>query len=66
MNKWSDKFNALPRDIRDIGCMCQTEMRINQLEMEKTRLIMRHHQSLNEINEHIKNLKQWIKDHEKE
>jgi len=66
MNKWSDKFNALPRDIRDIGYMCQTEMRINQLEMEKTRLIMRHHQSLNEINEHIKNLKQWIKDHEKE
>jgi len=66
MSKWSDKFNALPREIRDIGCMCQTEMRIQQLGMERARLIRRYHQSLKEINEHIKNLEQWHKDHDKE
>ena len=59
--EWSDKFNALPKEIRLIGAMCQTEMRIQQLGMEKARLVIRHSQSMKEINAHIKNLEDWLK-----
>jgi len=60
MSKWTDEWNKLPYEIRHIGSMCGAEMRINQLEMEKDRLKRRYDQSLKEINEHIKNLEDWI------
>jgi phage host-nuclease inhibitor protein Gam len=62
MSEWSDKWNAMPYDIRHIGSMCETEMRINQLMMEKARLKKRYLQSIKEVDEHIKNLKQFLKD----
>lgn len=41
--------------------MNEAEMRINQLKREKDRLKKRYDQSINEINDHIKNLESWIK-----
>lgn len=38
MSRWSDIWNKLPAEIRHIGAMCETEMRIQQLTMEKERL----------------------------
>jgi len=60
MSKWSDKFNKLPDDVRHIGAAREAELRIQHLELEKERLIKRHRQSLREINDHIKNCKQWL------
>lgn len=64
MSKWSDAFNALPRDIRHIGAMTETELRIRGLQREKKRLQTRYRQSLKEINEHIANLEKWLRDAE--
>lgn len=61
MSKWSDAWNELPYDIRHIGAMCEYELRIQHLQMEKNRLKKRYTQSLKEINEHIKNIQDWIK-----
>jgi hypothetical protein len=61
MSRWSDIWNKLPAEIRHIGSMCETEMRIQQLNMEKERLKKRYHQSVKEIDEHIENLEKWIK-----
>jgi len=60
MTKWSDKFNDLPIEIRHIGSMCEAEMRINQLKIEKSRLKKRYNKSVSEVNAHIKNLEKWI------
>jgi hypothetical protein len=62
MSKWSKEWNKLPDHIRHIGAMVQTEMRINQLHMERDRLCKRHKQSLAEIDQHIKNLEASIAD----
>ena len=64
MSKWSDAFNALPMDVRHVGAMCECEMRINQLILEKDRLEKRYSQSLIEINDHIANLKKWMLENE--
>ena len=61
MSVWSDKWNKLPIEIRKVGSMCETEMRINQLEIEKDRLKRRYEQSVGEINAHIRSLQDWIK-----
>jgi len=53
VSKWSEKFNALPRDIRHIGAMCEIELRIQHLNMEKVRLKRRYQQSCRQINDHI-------------
>ena len=60
MSKWSEEFNKLPIEIRHIGAMNEAEMRMNQLEMEKTRVKKRYRESIREINQHIENLRQWI------
>ena len=61
MSRWSEKWNAMPKEIRLIGTMVETEMRINQLLMEKDRLKTRYCQSIKEVNDHIKNLKQRLR-----
>jgi len=65
MNKWSDAFNSLPREIRHIGAMAEAEMRIFQLKREKDRLKNRYNQSIKEVDNHIKNLEDWIRKEEK-
>jgi predicted patatin/cPLA2 family phospholipase len=62
MNEWSEKWNALPLEIRLIGSKCETQMRINQLEMEKKRLKQRYLQSIKEVNEHIANLRHYLEE----
>lgn len=61
MDTWSEKFNALPPEIRHIGSMCETELRIQHLNFEKDRLKKRYQQSCKEINEHIKTCKELLK-----
>jgi len=60
MSKWSDRWNELPYEIRHIGSMTDAELRINQLLIEKARLKKRYTQSCDEINAHIKNLRDWL------
>lgn len=38
MGRWDERFNQLSPEIRQIGTMCECEMRINQLKIEKDRL----------------------------
>ena len=61
MSKWSEAFNKLPIEIRHVGAMNEAEMRINQLKIEKNRLKKRYDQSIVEINQHIKNLEEWLR-----
>lgn len=42
MSDWSDKYNELPYETRHVAGMVITEMRINQLRMEKERLKKRY------------------------
>jgi hypothetical protein len=63
---WSEKFNALSPEIRKIGSASEAQIRIQHLNFEKDRLRKRYAQSLREINEHIKNCEQWLKELEKE
>ena len=58
--RYTKFFNKLPRDVRHIAAMNETSMRINQLEMEKSRLKKHYRQSVREINDHIKNLEDWL------
>ena len=63
---WSEKWNALPPDVRHIGTMVETQMRIRQLGFERGRLIRRHRQSLREVDQHIANLKDSLRKAEPE
>ena len=58
----SDRFNALPFEIREIGCGMELMTRIQQLEMEKVRLKKRYDQSVHEINDHIENCEKALKE----
>lgn len=57
----SDDYNALPIETRKICGSVITEMRIQQLNMEKARLKRRFNQSIAEIIGHIKNLKESLR-----
>jgi hypothetical protein len=57
---WSKEFNALPEDVRTIGCAMEARTRIQQLEMEKDRLKKRYRQSVGEIDAHIENCRVWL------
>lgn len=61
MTNWSNEFNKLPKKIRMIGSMTETEMRINQLLMEKKRVQKFYRAHIREIDEHIANLRHWLK-----
>ena len=58
---WSEKWNALPAEIRHIGSMVETQMRIQQLGFERERLTKRYRQSIIEIDQHIANLNESLK-----
>lgn len=60
MSEWSDKFNALPYEIRNIATMCEAETRIQMLNMEKKRLKKAYRSSLSEINAHISNIQKFL------
>jgi len=64
-DKWSDRFNALPKDIRTIGAAMEARTRIQHLGFEKDRLKKRYIQSLNEINAHLISCKKWLRELEK-
>jgi hypothetical protein len=66
MSKWSDEFNKLDYNIRYICAMVNAEMRIQQLNFEKQRLIKRHRKSIREINAHIKNIREDMKESDNE
>ncbi len=55
----TEKFNALPEDVRLICCESSRWTNINYLEREKARLKERYTQSIREINAHIKNIKSY-------
>jgi len=57
---WSEKFNSLTPEIREIISCSETKLRIQHLNFEKTRLKKRYNQSLSEINDHIKNCEDWL------
>ena len=59
---WQKEFNALDEKTRIIGCACDARTRINQLKIEKDRLINRHKKSLSEINQHIANCERSLND----
>ena len=52
-DQWTEKFNALPREVREIGAAMECKTRIQHLEMEKARLLKRYRQSVMEIDDHI-------------
>jgi hypothetical protein len=57
---WTEAFNNLPDETRNIACAVSAYDNIRYLEREKTRLEKRYKQSINEINEHIKGHKDWL------
>ena len=57
---WAKEFNALPEEVRTIGCAMEARTRIQQLEMEKVRLKKRYRQSVGEIDAHIENCRVWL------
>jgi len=61
MINWSEKFNALPDDVRRIGAGLEAHLRIQHLNFEKDRLKKNYERSLREINAHITNCKEWLK-----
>ena len=56
----ADDFNSLPIETRKICGVVIAEMRISQLKMEKERLKKRYRQSVREVNDHIRNLKNFL------
>ncbi len=53
MNSASDKYNALPSEVRAITSAIGLEQQIRGLEREKVRLNNRYNRSLEEINDHL-------------
>ena len=60
-NYWSDKFNALPKDVRIIACAINGETHIRQIQSTKQKLIRAHKRHIAELNEQIKNIEAWQK-----
>jgi len=54
MSKYSERFNALPFEIREIACNLMLESQIRDLYLERGRLKKRYDTSRKEINEKIK------------
>lgn len=57
---WSEKYNALPIEVRIIGSAMESKMRIQQLRAEKHRLAAAYRRSMKEINDHIKNCQEHL------
>ena len=63
---WAGMFNGLPEDVRRIGAALECKTRIQHLNAEKDRLKRRHAQSVKEINDHIANCANHLRQLEKE
>lgn len=57
---WSKDFNALPEDVRTIGCAMEARTRIQMLEMEKDRLKKSYRRNIGEIDAYIENCRVWL------
>ena len=66
MTYWSDKFNALPMDVRTIAAAVSNRQMINSLKREKGRLKKRYQSSVKEIDDHIKNCEDFARKNYKE
>ena len=62
MSKWSDEWNKLSKDIREIGSKVEAEMRINQLMMEEDRVTKHYRKHMKDIEAHIRSLRDYIKE----
>jgi hypothetical protein len=58
-NYWSDKFNALPMDIRTIACAVNNQARLRELKMERSRAVSVHKKHLKEIDDRIGYSERW-------
>ena len=56
----SKAYNIMPESARIIAGRVITEMRIQQLNMEKARLKKSYNRNLREINSHIKSLEKFL------
>lgn len=56
----SEEYNSLPIETKRLGSIMESRMRMNQLIMEKGRLKKRYKQSMEEVDDHIRNLKKRI------
>ena len=57
---WSKDFNALPDEVRLIGCAMEARTRIQMLEMEKDRLKKIYRRNIGEIDAYIENCRVWL------
>lgn len=57
---WSKDFNALPDEVRLIGCAMEARTRIQMLEMEKDRLKKSYRRNIGEIDAYIENCRVWL------
>ena len=55
MINWSEQFNALPDNVRRIGCALELRVRLQHLIFERDRLKKNYQRSLEEINQHMIN-----------
>ena len=62
MKDWSKEYNNLPREVRHISGMVNTQMRINQLRIDNDRITKHYRKCIAEINEHIRNLEKWLEE----
>ena len=60
MKDYSKEYNTLPREVRHIAGMVNTQMRINQLRIDRDRIIKHNKALIREVNEHISNLEKWL------
>ena len=66
----SDKFNALPFEVRNITLGADLEHHLRDLRIERDRAVKHHKAHLREIDAHIENiereLERWERDHSAE
>lgn len=65
MKDWTKEFNAQPNNVRIIMSAIGMENQINGLKCERERLKARYVQSQKEITDHIKNIRNGLKEMEK-
>ena len=64
-DRWTEKYNNLPDDVRLITSITNAQMRINQLLSERARVKRFYLAHIREIDSHIKNIRRWIEDNDK-
>jgi len=54
MRNLEEQYNALPEEIRHICCAMDCKMRINQMNIDKGRIIRAYRKTCTEIDNHMK------------